>query len=656
MKRKTKFLVLRASILALFVILGGRLWYVQVVMGSYYKQQADTSKIRVVPQEAHRGIIYDRYGRQLLRNAPSWRLEIVPHGVPAASAQRIYRLLSRILGGTPTAAQIGRTVRANEWHPYVGSPIPERPGSSIPAHVSDQAAMVIKQLHYELPGVRVEPVGQRDYYPDAGFAIAHILGYTTGISTAALQEYRRLYPSLKTDLTDQAGATGIEAVLDPYLHGVNGREQVEVDAGERPVRILQAAKTVPGDRVYLTLDWKLQKEVSADLADALNRLGLKEGVAIMEEVHTGRILAMASFPSFNDNWFAQNDYKQETEVLKDPAHPLLNLATQGQFPPGSTYKVVTAAAALQTGVANANTTYDDTGSIKLCSGGGCQIFNGWAAGGLGSVNVVSALEKSSDIYFYTVAGGNPNIGNVPHLGPDHLAHYARLFGLGAKTGIELPDEGTGLVPDTKWFQKIYGQPWHIGNSYNVGIGQGDDLVTPLQMVNVAATIANGGTVYQPRLVDHIRGRIVPRKGVLARDQTILPFVPSPVRTGFISPENLSLVQQGMFMSVNAPGQWTGTSYLAQDPRVEIAGKTGTAEVYGKAPHAWWIGYAPYNHPQVAVVVMVPNADSEGAYVGAPIGHKMFEDYFHLKPYLVDHPGDTNWLDDVQQSLVGSGGH
>jgi penicillin-binding protein 2 len=357
--------------------------------------------------------------------------------------------------------------------------------------------------------------------------------------------------------------------------------------------------------------------------------------------------------------FAQNQYKQEETVLKDPSDPLLNLATQGQFPPGSTYKVVTAAAGLQSGVINADTTYDDTGSIKLCAtGGSCQVFNGWAAGGLGTVSVVSALEKSSDIFFYTVAGGNPNIGNVPYVGADRLAHYARLFGLGAKTGIELPssEEATGLIPDTKWFQNYYGQPWHIGNTYNVGIGQGDNLVTPLQMVNVAATIANGGTVYRPRLVDHISGRVVPQKGVLAQDQTIVPFVPDPVRSNFISPQNVSLIQQGMYESVNASGKWTGTSYLAQDPRIEIAGKTGTAEVYGKAPHAWWIGYAPFRNPQVAVVVMVPNADSEGAYVGAPIGHKMFEDYFHLQPYLPDIPKDHNWLDDVSQSLVGSGGH
>jgi penicillin-binding protein 2 len=157
-------------------------------------------------------------------------------------------------------------------------------------------------------------------------------------------------------------------------------------------------------------------------------------------------------------------------------------------------------------------------------------------------------------------------------------------------------------------------------------------------------------------VDHITGRIVPRTGISRQERTILPFVPAPVRSGFISPDNLALIQQGMYESVNAPGQWTGTSWLAQDPRITLAGKTGTAEVYGKAPHAWWIGYAPFNHPKVAVVVMVPNANSEGAYVGAPIGHKMIEDYFHLQPYLVDHPGDTYWLDDVSQILVGPGGH
>lgn len=641
MKKKTKFILLRTTIVAMFAILAGQLWYVQVVMGGYYKVLADTSKIRYVPVPALRGIIYDRNGVILAHNVPSWEVQIVPHGIPSGRAQAIYTRLSSLLHGQPSAAWIAAQVRAYEWRPYGPAPIKER--------VSQDTAMIIKQLHYELPGVRAEPSSIRSYAQDAGYALSHILGYTDSIPPSVLKSFGRAYPAEHVGATDQSGAVGIESIMDPYLHGVNGREQVEVDAGERPIRILQQAQTVPGDDVYLTIDWKLQQQVSADLAAGLNHLNLRSGVAIVEDIHSGQILAMASLPSYNDNLFSGGiRQKQYSRLLNDPARPLYNLATQGQFPPGSIYKIVTAAAALQTGSATADTIIDDTGSIKLCSrydATACQTFLGWDAAGLGPVNIVSALAKSSDIYFYTVTGGNPNRGNLPHIGADRLAHYARLFGLGARTGIDLPDEYPGLVPTTAWHQQRYGQPWHIGDSYNSAIGQGDDLTTPLQMVNVAATIANGGTLYRPRLVEKIVGRVIPRHGVTTHAHAILPFVPAPERSNFIDPANISLIQQGLHLSVTLPN-FQGTGFLVQDPRIDAAGKTGTAEVHGQPPHAWWVGYAPYNHPKVAVIVMVPNAGGEGAYVSAPIAHKILEDYFHL-------PAKADWVNGVSATLVGS---
>ncbi len=216
--------------------------------------------------------------------------------------------------------------------------------------------------------------------------------------------------------------------------------------------------------------------------------------------------------------------------------------------------------------------------------------------------------------------------------------------MGSPTGIgkELPGEAAGFVPSATWFdnlkpdgiQKNPGDAWHIGNTYNMAIGQGQDDTTPLQMVNVTATIANGGTLYRPRIVQQIVGRVQPNEGPSDRKHVIQPFVPSIIRKGFIDPYNLSLIQTGMHLSVSLPGI-QGTSFAVRDPRIDAAGKTGTAEAYLPglipSPHAWWVGYAPYRNPKIAVVVMVPNADSEGAYVAAPIAHKIFEDYFHLKP-------------------------
>lgn len=655
MKKKTKFVALRATVIALFVILAGRLWYVQVVMGSYYKSQADTSKIRLEPVQALRGIIYDNTCRQqLVRNAPSWNVGIVPHGIPANRANAIYAMLARLLHDHPNAASIGATVRAYSWRPYVPAPIK--------SNVDNNTAMIIKQLHAELPGVTADPSSVRQYIQDSGSAVAHLLGYTNQIGPDTLKQERRTYPALHIDLGDQTGGDGIEMALDPYLHGVNGREQVEVDAGERPVRVLQRARTVPGDAVCLTINWKLQQQVSADLSAALRHLRLRQGVAILEDVHSGQILAMSSLPSFNNNQFAGGiPTKLFARLNNDPGTPLLDLATQGVFAPGSTYKLITATAALQTGVANASRTIDDTGQIQPCPS--CPVFHGWKPGGLGQMNIISALSLSSDIYFYTVAGGNPAIGPMPYIGGTRLAYWARQYGLGSPTGIELPGEASGFVPTPFWFNhhpadgviKNPGDTWTIGYNYNSAIGQGFDLTTPLQMVNVAATIANGGTLYRPRIVKEIVGRVVPRRGILARAQVVQPFVPHPVRSNFIDPGNLSLIQQGMHGSVT--NDWnTGTGYFVYDPRIDAAGKTGTAEDNPRPPHAWWVGYAPYTNPKVAVVVMIPNANGEGAYVAAPIAHKLLEDYFHLKPSKPKTPGPCGcWLDDVSQTLVGSGG-
>ena len=661
MKKRTKFLLLRSTIILVFALLSGRVWYVQIVMGSYYRHQGDTSKIRLEPVQAMRGIIYDRTGtRPLVYNFPSWNITIVPHGIPVSQASQIYSELSILLHGRPNAGQIAQMVQNHEWQAY--APFVVKP------RVSTDTAMVVKQLHLRLPGVEANPTSIRRYMLDPQMTLSHILGYAGTIDQQGYAMYQKTYPGEHIGLTDTIGRQGIEQVVDPYLHGINGTARVEVDAGERPIRTLSPGTTVPGDSVDLTIDWKLQQQVAQDLSAAINKLHVHQGAAIVENVHTGEILSMVSLPSYNNNWFSGGiSTARYNSLLTAAGQPLNDLATNGQFPPGSTFKIITAAAALQSGVANPSTTIDDTGEIKLQG----HTFFGWTPPpGLGPMNVVSALSHSSDIYMYTVAGGNPITGWGPGVGANRLARYARLFGLAQSTNVEIADQ-PGFVPTKTWYNSIVpgtnpirpsaDYTWHIGDTYNMAIGQGYDLATPLQMVNVAATVANGGTLYSPRIIERIAGRVIPRKGVLPHPQVIQPFVPTIVRRNFINSYNLSFIQEGMHQSVDLQPAWAGTSYLAQDPRIDAAGKTGTAESgvnpdgSFKPPHSWWVGYAPFNNPQIAVVVMVPNAGGEGAYVSAPIAHKIFEDYFHLKPKLPDKPGDTNWLDDVSATLVGTGG-
>jgi penicillin-binding protein 2 len=574
---------------------------------------------------------------------PSWDVEIVPNGIPTDGAQAIYQKLSALLGHNPSAATIAWTIWKNRWRPY--TPVVVKPD------VSDTIAMVIKQLHSELPGVRADPSSVRNYVNDPQLSLSHILGYTGVMDSSTYSLYHKLYPIEHAGLTDQVGMQGIEASMDPYLHGVNSIDEVEVDAGERPIRVLRHGRTVAGDSIYVTIDSNLQRQVAADLQTGLDRLNVRQGVAILEDVHTGQILSMVSLPSYDNNWYAGGiSAKHLAALMKDPAQPQLNLATQGQFPQGSIFKVITATAALQTGAVNADTIVDDNGAIQLPG----HTYNGWARGGLGPMNIVSALALSSDIYFYTVAGGNPEQPAVGHAGATAVARYSRLYGLGQPTGIELPEQ-PGFVPSPAWYNSPStlgtsirpnaSYTWHIGDTYNMAIGQGFNLATPLQMVNVTATIANGGTLYRPTLIKEIVGRLQPRRGITRRTTVIQPFVPQAIRDHFVNPANLQLIQQGMHQGVS--NSWsTGTSYYVYDPRIDAAGKTGTAEAPTGGVDAWWIGYAPFNHPKVAVVVMVPNAGGEGAFAAAPIAHKLFEDYFHLK-------ADPNPLDNVQAMLVGA---
>jgi penicillin-binding protein 2 len=633
-KKRTKFFLLRACIIAIFAILAGRLWYVQVVMGSYYQKQGDNSKIRTLPVLADRGIIYDRNGTPLVFNQPTWSIAIVPHGVPAIRSAQIYSYLSQVLGGNPKPAQIASIVSQHAWQPYVAAVVKEK--------VSPETAMVIKQLHAYLPGVQAVLVSRRSYATSGQFSMSHIVGYTGAINAAELQAYRQQYAFERFGPNDDVGQMALEGSLDRYLHGVNGQQRVEVDAGERPVRVLTPGKTVAGDAVYLTIDSKLQQQVANDVASAIYSrpdFNWTQAIVVLEDVHSGAILSMVSLPSYDNNAFSQRKSKAVTAILTDPRQPLVDLATQGAYPPGSTYKVVTAAAALETGVADVNRLIDDTGQIKL----GQTIYHGWNPSGLGPVNVVDAIAKSSDIYFYTVAGSSPQDPVKKYIGGDRLAAMARKFGIGSPTGIELP-EAIGRAPTTAWHRSYYHAPWYIGDTYNSAIGQGDDLATPLQMANIAATIANGGIEYRPHVVEKIVGRVNPGHGVTNRPRIVRTSASTIIRRDFVSASNLALIQLGMRRSVTIPELQNGTSFNVADPRLDAAGKTGTSQVYGHAADAWWIGYAPYDAPKVAIAVLVPYADSEGAFAAAPIAQKVLQDYFHLKPLK------ANWLDDVTKQL------
>jgi len=416
---------------------------------------------------------------------------------------------------------------------------------------------------------------------------------------------------------DEIGQYGLERRWEEVLRGQSGGQQVEVDALGRRVRVLHEVPDVPGYTFHMTFDRRLQETAFA----ALNG---KEGTIVALDVNTGAILAMVSTPAFDPNTFARGIKAEEwRELIKDRLRPLSNRATQGQYPPGSTFKVIMTIAGLEEGVLQPEARISDPGYYNF----GNRSFRDWKKGGHGSVDLRKAIVESCDVYFYQLG---------PRIGVDRIAKWARAFGLGEKTGVALDDERNGLVPDSEWKRKRYRQPWYPGETVSISIGQGYLTVTPLQLVNMIATVANGGTLYRPRIVSKVES---------FDGATIREYGPEKIRTINLKPSTLERLRSALADVVNGPG---GTGGAARSSLVEIAGKTGTAQVvemkggyvkteqlaYFNRDHAWFISYAPVQNPQIAVVVLVEHG-GHGGEAAAPMAKKVIERYIELQKQPAD---------------------
>jgi penicillin-binding protein 2 len=410
---------------------------------------------------------------------------------------------------------------------------------------------------------------------------------------------------------DLIGKYGVEQKWEPFLKGIDGGRQVEVDALGREIKVMRRVESHPGNNAFLTIDLDLQMTCE-------NLLRGKEGVIVAMNPQNGKILAMASHPPFDPSLFAGGINRDDWEnLIQNPFHPLQNRAIQGQYAPGSTFKIITAAAGLQEGVISPQETLFCGGSYRF----GNRTYRCWKKGGHGHVKLHRALVESCDVFFYQVG---------QRLGIDTLARYARGFGLGKQTGISLNDEKPGLIPTSAWKKKAYGEAWYGGETLSCAIGQGFILVTPLQLVNVISAIANRGILYRPQIVE----RIERTNGKVAKSY-------SPVSTGKIpfSWENLMIIGEGLYGVVN---ELRGTGRVARIRGVTIAGKTGTAQVirlredmteeeetpYEYRDHAWFVAYAPVEDPLISVVVLVEHG-GHGASAAAPLAKKVMEKYLNI---------------------------
>lgn len=560
-------------LLAATSVLMGKLYTLQIAHGRENLLLSEVNRVLSQVVRPERGAIFDRNGEPLARNRPGFNV-VLDLNFPISNLAIALSLNEEeILEKIKKAEEEGK------------------PSVIVKSGVDRDTALRIEANSGLFPGVSTEVEPVRDYVE--GEVFAHILGF---VGEASRQDLARL-SDLGVRGGDTVGKSNLELLNEPALRGQAGERLIEIDTFGHQFRLLSEDPAVSGDSITLTVDANLQKQVFEALSEGVGRSEALGGAAVVQKVGTGEILALVSWPSFDPNLFStgisETDYQK---LLSDPRRPLFNRAVSGAFPPGSTFKIVTATAALEEAVITPSTVIDDKGSISV----GSFVFHGWERGGLGPVSLITAIAKSSDIYFYTVGGG---YGSQRGVGVEKLAEWSRRFGLGSRTLIGLTGEVSGLVPDKAWKREVRDESWYIGNTYHMSIGQGDVLVTPLQLNNLTAAVANGGTLYKPLLLKNAS--------------------PEVLRSNIASAETLDWVRRGM-RAAASPG---GTAYPVYDFKLPVAGKTGTSEIgKGETTHAWFTCFAPYENPEIAVTVFLEEG-GEGSHDAAPVARKILEAYF-----------------------------
>ncbi len=581
--------ILSRAVTALVVLIGAGFWFVQLVQGDYYRGLAENNRLRKLPIKAPRGLIYDRHGRLLVENIPSYNLILDRSRSKDLEGALTFAapVLERPL---PELAQLVQSYDA----------IPDFKPVLLAENLTLAQVARLGVAGLEFPEFEIEVEHLRLYRHRE--QTAHVLGYLGEVAEKEVAASGGAYQA-----GDLVGKKGVEQTYDQILRGRDGERAVVVDSRGKLLEEYGRREARPGKNLVLTLDLELQQEAARWLTGPE-----KVGAIVAMDPRNGEILALVSSPSFNPNLFARRLQKADWEALiKDPNHPLQNRAIQNTYSPGSTFKIVMETAGLTEGTV-------DEHSTAFCTGGSVyygRLFRCWRSGGHGTVDARGALMHSCDIYFY-------NLGQK--LGIEKIAHYSRLLGLGVPTGIDLAGEKPGLVPDTAWSETRRKTPWYRGETISVSIGQGPVLMTPIQMAEMTAIVANGGRKVIPHL---IKGAVLPE--------------PEHVR---LDEKALRIVREGLWAVVNQPG---GTAYgYARVPGAEVAGKTGTVQVIGQSSrtdsrslpfkfrdHAWFTSFAPEADPRLVVSVFAEHGGA-GSRVAGPIAQALHAKFFKID---LQHP-------------------
>ncbi|MBP6942572.1 MAG: penicillin-binding protein 2 [Candidatus Buchananbacteria bacterium] len=579
--------LLAAVIMGGLALLLGKAVYLQIIQGDHYLAQADNNRLRTTYVKPPRGIIYDSHGQSLVQNVSGFSLVMVPANLPKDETAR--RATIDQVAGLVAMSTAEIEAKLQEAHAYYYQPIVIKTG------IEYDNAMLLKIKSSDLPGVSVEVDSWRSYV--YGTSTAHALGYVGKLNA---EEYKA--GDGEYLLSDNIGKSGLEKQYEKELRGIYGQTQIEVDSYGRPKKVISESKAVSGSDVVLAIDSKLQEYIYTVLQNQLKEQ--YNAAVIVSNPQNGEILALVDYPSYNGNLFSRGISSEEyKKLLADPHKPLYARSVMGEYPSGSTIKPVVAAAALNEGIVTRDTTVLSTGGLHL----GQWTFPDWKGGGHGVTNVTKAIADSVNTFFYYVGGG---FGDFPGLGVEKLTDYYRRFALGKPTGIDLPSEQDGFIPSEAWKEEVKGEQWYIGDTYHLAIGQGDLTVTPLQINQTTATVANGGTIYRPHLVHEIKG---------PAGRLIEPEVVSRVD---VSAEALAIVRDGMRQTVVS-----GSARSLSSLPVEAAGKTGTAQWNThEKNHAWFTGFAPFNNPTIAITVLV-EAGGEGSSIATPIAREVLKFIF-----------------------------
>ncbi|PIP29598.1 penicillin-binding protein 2 [Candidatus Kuenenbacteria bacterium CG23_combo_of_CG06-09_8_20_14_all_36_9] len=586
-------------VLAVF-LLWARVFYLQINKGVEFRGEAEGNRIRSEIVLGPRGLFYDRHRMPLTVNQPQFSLVLERNYLVQALRDKIFNrqeLVQKIVlaTGLQEKAVREKVVRF----------LDNENGPALDFELDYNKAMVFKAGSQESLDWQLEIRSERQYLD--GYSLGHILGYLGRVDPVE-------WPQLKKNnyqFTDLIGQAGLEKQYEKELRGEPGRLDHEVNAKGEEIKILGQEPTVPGADLILTLDYELTKKISEILGQTIAQLNLNKAAAVVIDPSNGEILALVSLPAFDNNLFTKPAlHNQALDALfSNKNQPMFNRVIAGEYPSGSTIKPMIAAAGLEEGLIAKNT--------KVLSVGGLRIdkwfFPDWKAGGHGITNVIKALAESVNTFFYYLGGGYEDFKG---LGLEKIVSYAKLFGFGSALGIDLPGEQAGFLPTKEWKEQTKNEAWYIGDTYHLSIGQGDVLVTPLQIASMTATIANGGKVYEPHLVKEIFYSKINKKQIIE---------PKIIRSDFIKTENLDIVRQGMRQAV-----LNGSARALVDLNFSTAAKTGTAQVGGNnSPHAWLTVFAPYEAPEIALTVLIENGQ-EGSLTALPAAKEILAWYFGRK--------------------------